>query len=313
MKKQVYFKEKKNLNRLVGTKNKRKMTLIIGMRFKDGVLLVSDRKVTEEGTGRFNFENKLKSPLDIPLTFAAAGYSHKFKQFNRKIIDLVNQRLREIQINNMAYLNERGLNYIEEVKRTPKKKKLSNKDIEKSDSEQTIIENLSPIINPYEYTHEKFIDDCGKLINSMCTGKDDILRPDLDVSLIRYTTEPSLHHINFLGEEEELDYCAIGSGAEYVNKFLREFWKEELSIEEALKLSYFCIYYVQDLKFDLGVGVEEDMLPDHQVITLDGTMGNFIGFDGKEKEIISEIRKEIKKFEEVINSLPFDKNHSIFY
>ena len=40
----------------LGTKSRR-MTLIIGARFKDGIILVSDRKITETSTGKFSYEN----------------------------------------------------------------------------------------------------------------------------------------------------------------------------------------------------------------------------------------------------------------
>lgn len=289
----------------------RKMTLIIGARFKEGAILVSDRKVTEEGTGREYWENKIIQPLEVPLAFAAAGYSHKFKQFNRKIIETVERRLREIEIDNVAFFKARGLEYVESKKKI-RKKQFSNQDIKNLEKEGNKgIESSKEVVLPYLYTDEMFIDDCCKLISHVCTGNDGSIRPDLDVLLIRFVRKtPTLHHINFIGEEEEVDYYAIGSGAEHILNFLRTFWRDDMSIEEILKLLYFCIYYVQDLDFDRGVGIEVEKLPDNCVIIDSGELGEFAGFEGKEKTIIKEIKMEVKKFKDAIDSLPFKKNFS---
>jgi len=284
-----------------------KMTLIIGARFKDGVILVSDRKVTEENSGRETWENKIKSPFSIPMFFGAAGYSHKFKQFNRQIIETVEARQRQIQIENIAYEKAKGLGYSEKEKQV-QKKQLSNKDIET----HTDAGKVNTNVQYYTYTNEMFIKDCGNLVYELCKGRDGIIRPLLDVLFIMSAQPqtPRLHHIGWDGEEAEMDFCAIGSGAEYIENFLRTFWKENMSIEEILKLCYFCIYYVQDLDLDKGVGIEEGKLPNHVVIANNGEFGEYKGIVGKEIETIREVRTEIHKFKEVINSLPFKKANS---
>jgi hypothetical protein len=86
---------------------------------------------------------------------------------------------------------------------------------------------------------------------------------------------------------------------------LEKFWKENMSIEEILKLIYFCIYYVQDLKFDEGVGVEEGSLPDEFIVLHDGRHGYYNGFEGEESLIISEIRDKVNQFKNVIDGMSF--------
>lgn len=279
-------------------KRLRPMTLIIGAKFKEGVVLVSDRMVTG-GVGKPSWEKKLiKCPIDIPIVFGAAGYRNKFKQFNRKIIEKVEESLRIIELNNIGYLKRRGFKYSrEEI--DGKVEKFSEVEI-KTPVPKKEKKGGDSIVAPFRYTDEKFIDDCSSLVRGIC--KDEI---SLDVLLIRFAKEPFIHHINFLGDEEEVDYYAIGSGSEHAYKFLGDFWREDMDINEILALAFFCIYYVQDLGFNLGVGVEEGNLPDHKIILKDGRLGELEGIN--EVELISKIRGEIEKFESLIKSLPFKK------
>jgi hypothetical protein len=90
------------------------MTLIIGSKFRDGVILVADRAVTE-GT-KLTHELKIESPYPSdPMFFGAAGYSHKFKQFNRKILERVAEKIRTIDLQNRAYYHQLGLKYPEKI------------------------------------------------------------------------------------------------------------------------------------------------------------------------------------------------------
>lgn len=305
MKNQIYLKEKKNLNRIVGTQKQKKMTLIIGARFKDGVILVSDRKITDTSTGKFSFEKKLIVPLPIPLIFGAAGFSHKFKQFNRKILEKVDERNREINLLNIAHYNRLGLVFksIEQEKIEPEK--LNTKDIETKDNKESQKEEIqnTPV---YIYSTEKFIEDCQQMIRKLCTGADGIIRNDLDVLLGIFNRQGRIHHITFDGEEEEVNYFAIGSGADYVRNFLKQSWSEDMSIEQIIKLCFFCVYYVQDMELDSGVGTEKsDVMPDHLVVTHDGTLGEWTDLNKQKEEIKKEIDDRIAKFKDLQNSLIF--------
>lgn len=279
---------------------KNKMTLIIGARFHGGVVLVSDRKVTE-GNGRFSWKYKISVPEGLPIFFGAAGYSHKAKQFNRKISEIVDSRIREIDIQNLAYFKSLDIDLPKKEKKI-KLKKLDTKDLKENKTQKKKNEDIKPV---YIYSTENFLEDSQELIKRLC-NYEGLSRPDIDVLLAVSTDKARLHHLNFTGDEEELDYCAIGSGAEYIDGFLRKHWKEDMSFEEVLKLCFFCIYYVQDLDHDIGVGMEKSKLPDHLVMTDDdGEIGYWTNIEKEGKVMCDELREEIKKIKGIHDGLNF--------
>ncbi len=281
------------------------MTLVIGAKFKDGVILISDRKITNSDSSKDEYDIKLKEPYpNSPIYFGATGYKHKYDQFNRKIVQIVSEHMRETELKNRAIFKQHNLTYSEPEKEDDEDKTLDKGEIEsKSNEKETKRDEMSPV---YYYTMENFLEDSQNLIRKLCTGEDGIIRPHLESLAVLFTDEKArLHHLDFDGSEEELDYYAIGSGASYVNLFLEKFWNKDMGIEEILKLAYFCIYYVQDLHFDSGVGMEEGVLPDDRVVTTDGRFGRYTGFDGKEKDVINEVRNQIDKFKDVIANLQF--------
>lgn len=285
-----------------------RMTLIIGARFKDGVILVSDRKVTNtESPHNPEWTNKLQTPYpNTPLCLGTAGYVHLYKQFNRKIIEIAGEKIRETELRNVSAMNQLGLNY-KEAEEVKEPQKLNKKDIEiKIINDDELHDEPEPQ-KPYIYSIENFMEDSQDLVRKLCTGRDGITRPDLDVLLIvSVNNQARLHHINFVGDEEELNYCAIGSGSDYVKTFLKKFWREDMSIDEIINLAYFCIYYVQDLDFDGGVGVEDGMLPDHFVVTHDGKHGFYTGLESKKAEVKTKIKDKVNKFKEVADALNFN-------
>lgn len=297
----------KRINRRFGTYIRgSKMTLIIGARFRDGVILISDRKVTEFNSGKHTFEKKLQTPLNFSVVFGAAGYSHKFKQFNRMILDLVDQRIREFKVKNISYYKQNDIEYEEPTQVETKIEKLTTKEIENEGSKEE--EAVTAIQTPdvFIYTHELFIKDCSDLTRQLCIGKDGIARPDLDVLLgIHSRDRARIHHLDYLGEEQEVDFCAIGSGAAYVEIFLRKFWREEMSIEQIISLCFFCIFYVQDLNLEDGVGVEINSLPDHQVVTNDGVLGVWTEIEKNKAVILNDVQKKILGFKKQVDSLSF--------
>ncbi len=294
-------------NRRLREKKNRKMTLVIGAKFKDGVVLVADRKITNPDSTDEQFTKKLKEPYpDSPICFGATGWKNKYDQFNRKILQIAAEHMRETELRNRAFFQKNNLEY-PEYEKEDEDKTLDKKDIENKSSDENINDNeLTPA---YSYTMENFLEDSQNLIRKLCTGSDGTIRPLLEVLTALFSEDGArLHRIDFDGSEEEVDYYAIGSGADYVNLFLKKFWNEEMEIDEILKLAYFCIYYVQDLQFDSGVGIEEGILPDHHVVVSDGKYGSYTGFQGNEKEVINEIRSQVNKFKEIINDLQFKNN-----
>jgi 20S proteasome alpha/beta subunit len=280
------------------------MTLVIGAKFRDGVILVADRKITDPNSPDDNFTLKLKEPYpNTPICFGASGYKNKYDQFNRKILQIASEHIRETELKNRALFRQNNLEYLETEEKEEEDKTLDKGDIESKPKEK---ESKTELFAVYSYTIENFLEDSQNLIRKLCTGQDGIIRPQLETLTIVFSNdEPRLHHLDFDGSEQEVDFSTIGSGANYVDLFLRKFWNKDMGIEAILKLAYFCIYYVQDLKFDTGVGVEEGVLPDNRVVTHGEEFGRFNGFDGKEREIIAEVREQVNKFKNIIDDLPF--------
>lgn len=294
--------------RLLETKKQKKMTLVIGAKFNNGAILIADRKVTDPNSSKVQFIEKLKEPYpaDSPICFGATGLKNKYDQFNRKILLLAAEHMSEIDFKNKRLITQNGLEY-PKIEKEDENKSLNKNDIESKINEKEHEES----IEVYNYTIENFLEDSQDLIRKLCTGHDNTVRPILEVLTTMYEEgQARLHHIDFDGSEEEVEYYAIGSGADYVNLFLEKFWNKEMDIEEILKLAYFCIYYVQDLEFDSGVGVEEGALPNDFFVTNDGKHGNFTGFNGKEKEVIDEIREKVNQFKVIIDKLSFKRNEN---
>lgn len=284
------------------------MTLVIGAKFDYGVVLVADSKVTNSDSPKHAHMKKLKEPYpNSPICFGASGYKSTYDQFNRKILQIAAEHMRETEIRNRGLFQQNNLEY-PEIEEELEEKTLDKGDIENKKSGNEKKKNTLDEV--YNYTMEDFLEDSQKLIRKLCSGHDGMIRPNLETLTILFDANDGarLHHLDSDGSEEEVDFYAIGSGASYVNLFLQKFWTEEMNLEEVLKLAYFCIYYVQDLDFDSGVGVKDGILPDHFAITNDRKFGTYNGFNGKETDVITEIRSEVDKFKQIIDHLPFKKS-----
>ena len=121
------FKENKGLNNLIPIK--KDMTLIIGVRCSDGVVLVSDKKVVE-GTN-ITSENKI-TQLPLNIFVAGAGVREIIDKFNERIPVLLEER--------------RNLNFQEMKKEQP----------------DIVIDNVPFYIKPYE-----FLEDCEGLLGNI--------------------------------------------------------------------------------------------------------------------------------------------------
>ena len=67
------------------------MTLIIGSRCSDGVVLVSDRMVTGDGGGRREFRDKLAYNVDS-VVWGAAGNMAYFESFRTRVRNRLQER-----------------------------------------------------------------------------------------------------------------------------------------------------------------------------------------------------------------------------
>ncbi len=285
----------------------KKMTLVIGFKYKEGVVIISDRKVMDSDNN-ITWEEKInyKTFRKRNTIFSSAGYSHLFNRFNRKIFNKVEENIKKIDLENYKALKEAGLEdtykSIEEETEKPKKIK-SNFGIE--ELKKQIKKQISTIVSPpYSYTTDNFIDDCRSLVKELCKEQlDDEYKLDVLLALFN-GEEPTLHLIDFTGEEEEItDYRAIGSGAIYIEHLLKRFYKPNRPIEYLIKLGYFCILFVQNLELDNFVGVEEGTLPDNSFISNEGGLFTY-EFNDK-PDLLKELNVYVKRFQDDIDSLTF--------
>ena len=285
----------------------RKMTLIIGLKCREGVILVSDKKVTNYGSNKAKWVIKLHKPLESVTSFyGASGYAHLFKEFNRRIPLVVEQKLREYELRNYSAMKKLGVDYYEtlDIKEENPPKELQKSDVEeqqifkKSNKKYRILPK-APLI----YGHEDFIKDCQSLIKEMSENDDNTFENNLEVLLTLIDERGTrLHRINFL-EEDEGDYFAIGSGSIFVNEFFEKFYNPEKSLDYCMKLAMFCILYVQKYVNDFSVGIPEGTLPDNQVILNDGQFGPYKFND--EEGLIKELNEKVEKFIKLQDSLEF--------
>lgn len=273
------------------------MTLIIGAKCSDGIVLVSDRKVIDSANHEETYEDKLKQPDPYKsMIVGAAGFSNLFKQFNRKIPDIVGERLREIEWKNRAFMNEHGFTMPEQNKNEIEPETVQSGSVavdETKEQKKKVKQEETEL--PFIYSNEMFIDDCKSLIKTLCTDDNGLIQNKLDVLLMMQSgKELRLHHINCCGDEDEVDYCAIGSGSLHINALLKEFWNntKKVSIDNFLDFACFCIFYVQEMGLDKFVGVEENRFPDNFIIKKDGKLVRYTPNDFT----ITKIKTAVKEF-----------------
>tara|TARA_Y100000310_G_C20658536_1_gene803360 strand:- start:982 stop:1821 length:840 start_codon:yes stop_codon:yes gene_type:complete len=251
-------------------KRNRKMTLIIGARCAEGVVLASDTKIVDDTTGETLFSNKLIEPIEgASVVIGASGHTHLFRQFYRKIGHLVKHRAREIKLKNVVALEEVG-EKISDYEREPKK-------------EGTILDGL-----PYDYTAEDFLDDCKSIVKELCANGGQL---DLVVGMFAHH-KVRLHRIDSQGEEEEVGFCSVGSGTPFVNLFKKSY-SPKYSFREVSSLLAFMILFVSRAKIDNFVGVEEGKLPTMKLVKEDNTCGELQFSEESTKEMLAEFNERI--------------------
>jgi len=286
------------------------MTLIIGMKCKDGVILVADNKVTNLSNNKEKWISKFEQPLEtVPLYYGVAGYVHLFKEFNRKIPFTVNQRIREYELENYARMKKAGVDYYQavEIKKDIQPEEIQSSSLTedtKKPKEKKIKSKQLPS-PPLVYGHEEFIEDCQLLVKTLCRNEDGTCENKLEVLLILHDgKETRLHTINY-ANEEQANFAALGSGSIFVNEFLEKFYNDdtEKSFDYCIKLAMFCILYVQKYVKDFSVGVPPNALPENRIILDDGRMGVY-KFD-KEDEVLKELNSKVAQFITLQDSLQF--------
>ncbi len=207
------------------------MTLIIGVRCKDGVIIAGDKKVVE-GTN-ITSEEKITS---LPLSIYVAGAGVK------EIIDKFNERIPTI-------LQERRMLNFNEIKK-------ENPNIN--------IEDVPFYFRPYE-----FLEDCEGLLTNLSQRYIDeahqFWHSDILVGVIVNTTA-ELHHLDTLSclDSKRRGFKCIGSGAPYAEFILKGLWDEDLSMREMAEICNFVIKEIEKCGIDnnVGEGVQIVFVPD---------------------------------------------------
>ena len=223
------FRKYKDLNKYKHIK--KDMTLIIGVRCKDGVILAGDKKVVE-GTNISSEEKITSLPLNIHV--AGAGVKEIIDKFNERIPSILEER-RNFNFNGM---------------------KKENPDIK--------IENVLFYVRNYE-----FLEDCEGLLSKLSQRYiDEVHRfwhSDILVGVI-VDTAAELHHLDTLNclDSKRRGFKCIGSGAPYAEFILKGLWNEDLTMREMAQICNFVIKEVEKCGIDnnVGEGVQIIFVPD---------------------------------------------------
>jgi len=214
------------------------MTLIIGARCKDGVVIVGDLKVVE-GT-HITTEEKI-TQLTPDIYVGGAGV--------REIIDKFNERIPSV-------LEERRALNLDKMK-----EKYPNVNVEDLNA-------------PAYYRAHHFLDDCEDLLSKLSQRymvENDNLHSDILVA-INVNGDAELHHLDTrscLNSKRRAFRC-IGSGSPYAKFILKGIWDKELTMKQVAKLSKFIIVEIEKLGIDnnVGQGVQIEFIPDQSNDTI---------------------------------------------
>lgn len=288
------------------------MTLIIGFKCKDGVALVSDTKIMDLDSGESFYESKILNPIvQAPFMVGAAGYTHLFREFNRKFPERVNESINRVRIANVAELIKTGLSRNDSIKY------LQNVESRASQSQQQDIQdttqkeeppklNIADIPLPNIYSAEKLMDDCKLLVKEISTNfelESDPIEVLIGLRRMEFD-QPELHFINAKGNEVEIDeYDAIGSGSPYLKTYFDRVYSFDKSIYELITDAYRTITFAEIVAKENTVGCSQDKPPEAVVILNDGRFGRM--YFKNEKEVIQKIKDEMRTYEIEL------KNHSI--
>jgi 20S proteasome alpha/beta subunit len=291
------------------------MTLIIGFRCKDGVALVSDTKIVDVESNESLFGSKILIPL-IGASFivAAAGYSDLFREFNRKIPSLVNQRSSEVKISNIealiraGYKREEAIDYLKQFER-PVEQHQQSMEATRRIAEPQITSTIPSILPPYVYSYEFFMDDCKQLIKTISSQWKDRSSNPLDVLIgvkKDVNVQPSLHYIDCDGHEREIEkYYAIGTGSPHVKQFFEPLYSFNKDMCDLITIAFLAIAYTQDVAKDAYVGYDSEHPPEAFAVFDDGRCGK-MPFEN-EAEVLTSVKARARQFEELIKDTNIEK------
>ena len=246
------------------------MTLIIGIKLKEGIILIGDRKISTGDEHPF-FMDKIKAPIMARVAVGAAGLRDLSKEFNRKIVNQVNSRTAEYRLANIKQFNGTGINFL--------------------DAENG---KRKDIALPYNYNVENFLDDCSLIIKNLSEIGEEVQQNPIEALVAAHTDKYSLYRIYYNGYKQEGDCFAIGSGSVHIQGFLSQLDFKSLTIGNAIYIGSFLIKYVELMGLDDGVGVEKDRLPQIFLVT-DKFAKEYEISKEDTKYILKDVSNKIKK------------------
>lgn len=285
------------------------MTLLIGFKCADGIALVSDTKIIDTESGNISYNSKILTPLqDTPCMVGLAGYMNLFEEFNRKIPDLVKQRIAEIRISNVEELIKTGLTRKESIEYVASREKCMSSTLRliKNDSknECEINSDAVEIELPYHYSEENFIDDCRLLIKQI-SSQNESNEDSLEILIgIRRPNDEKLHLHQIFSDGTEIEsdtYLAIGSGYQYAETLFGQMYDYKKEMSVLITEAFRTILYAVLVGKENLVGYTKDHPPEAVVIHNDGTYGKMI-FENQ-LDVITEIESEMEHIaQEIKNS-----------
>lgn len=115
----------------------------------------------------------------------------------------------------------------------------------------------------YKYTSENLLDDSKALIQRL-NSRPTAYPLEALIGLNDEHKQPSLHYIDPYGGEQEIeeDYFAIGSGAPYVKMFFDRYYDAHKSLGELIQLSYLALVYAKEIALEDSVGWNKKYPPE---------------------------------------------------
>lgn len=282
------------------------MTLIIGFKCLEGVCLVSDTKVMDMDSGESFFESKILTPITgLPFMVGAAGYTHLFRQFNRKLPEKVSESANHIRMLNVKELMETGLSRNDAIKylydRESKTTQSQQQDMSEKKPEEETKTDIAHIDLTHVYSAEKFIDDCKNLVKSISSNFEEETDPiEVLIGLKRVNyPHAELHYVDSKGNEVEGDdFLAIGSGSPFVKAFFDRVYSPDKSMFELITHVFRIITFVEMIAKENSVGYTLKKPPEALAVLNDGRFGRV--YFKNEQKIIQELREEMSDYENLI-------------
>jgi len=248
------------------------MTFITGMKYNDGVVLIGDTKVLEGQTSHHT--KKIVAPLQgTSVAVGSAGLTQLAKEFNIRINLQVIQRQAEYRLLNIKALKDTGMDI---------------KEVEDG--------KVKDVALPFNYNYITFLDDCAVLTKQLAdVGK--VYSPNPIESLVAlYNGQESiLYKIDCNGFKIESPYTSIGRGADLIGDYLKENYKPNMTLYDAVLLGTFFIKFIEQSKFDVfkTVGLEKGKLP--QIFVINKSECKEYNFsDQDKKSILKKAEKRVK-------------------